>query len=1148
MPIRFAVALAAALCPILVFALENTAIERLDAALTAAIERGEGGPGVREAWRELESGAAADRATLVALDADLARRDLDFARPRVEERLARHDGIVDSLRGAASVLEHARSATEARRAATDFREQLRRLLSTSPAPPKRRDPAALFETDAIASRRRAVRHPIPASFLTPPTDADLAATDDAPDHPELRQLAASLGKDPTALYRHVRSNVLYEPYAGSRKGALLTLWERSGNDVDTASLLVSLLRASGRPARYARAMVSIDAARLRRWVGDVQDTATAAALLTIGRVPLSIAPDGTFAIEHVWVVYYAGGTAGQNGWIALDPSLKDVIVHEPQPVSLPASWNAQQVVNRLRGSGRTNDVLRMVYGVPRTPFAAQAGDPDADREDLAPLFESVTDGVQAAIEARPALTAREVFGYTEVAAEPAAGTALLPVVSNLSYFSSVPDELRHFVTFEVRDETGRVTAASFRASLVRTANRRITISYLAATAADQTIIESYGGALMQTPPIVNVVPVVRLGGDEVARGTPVRLGTAQTRRFTFSFGNRSTTTSNTMAAGDTIALGIDYGRTSASAFSASLRRMEEARKTLLRVDSPAVVAEPILGEMLHAMLQAYFGQADAYREVVARSRSVVWLRVSSGGVAMQRLVFRRGVDGALQTIGSAMGYDVQQDNVVGFSRRGDVEAAREFMSDTGILSSAFEHSTIELVFGPALSTIRILDKALALGVPVFRINAANRALVLPRLGHAASVITEVTNALNAGKEVTIPDRMIGIENWYGTGWIARDPRTGSAAYMISGGMASASDSWEGGTMTREDAQAVAISMAQMKLLQEEALVVSLLLLAAADPEPASKLALGVLALSHILSMAQINYDINRLVSGEQDPYAYIADSLRYAAVDLIAGQFGRKGFQSLADLMKALPGVRQEIANFLQQHYTTLIDHILGGGSNAGHPTATADDDLDIHLYRVVLSDSSYATMSNLAEVKRARGAATLRALLTNEYFFAKNQIGAVAAAIATAPRVNGFAELADAAASSGDFNAAYVLNVAARLKQGTSYSRKDQVTYRPVTGFNAAGQPILGDAVAGELVTDFDLEGSWIFTQHHARVAEDLRLWNLVQKAQAAYAAKLTTATITFWSPAPSSARLTDWARTNAPNVRFVPFPDGFR
>jgi hypothetical protein len=89
--------------------------------------------------------------------------------------------------------------------------------------------------------------------------------------PEIKALADSLGKDPIKMYDYVKNTIAYQPYWGSLKGARQTLLEKQGNDCDQASLLISLLRYSGYPARYGQALVTVDIERAKSWLGVQQD-------------------------------------------------------------------------------------------------------------------------------------------------------------------------------------------------------------------------------------------------------------------------------------------------------------------------------------------------------------------------------------------------------------------------------------------------------------------------------------------------------------------------------------------------------------------------------------------------------------------------------------------------------------------------------------------------------------------------------------------------------------------------------------------------------------------------------------------------------------------------------------------------------------
>src|SRR5207248_3207584 len=63
--------------------------------------------------------------------------------------------------------------------------------------------------------------------------------------PEIQALARGLENDPVRIFYYVNNYIDYVLYFGSKKGAQLTLLEKSGNDFDQSALLVALLRAAG---------------------------------------------------------------------------------------------------------------------------------------------------------------------------------------------------------------------------------------------------------------------------------------------------------------------------------------------------------------------------------------------------------------------------------------------------------------------------------------------------------------------------------------------------------------------------------------------------------------------------------------------------------------------------------------------------------------------------------------------------------------------------------------------------------------------------------------------------------------------------------------------------------------------------------------
>jgi transglutaminase-like putative cysteine protease len=90
--------------------------------------------------------------------------------------------------------------------------------------------------------------------------------------PEMEALARGLENDPKRIFDYVHDRVRYVHYFGSKKGAQLTLLERSGNDFDQSALLVALLRSAGHTASYQFGMTYLPYEKtnqvdFRHWVG-----------------------------------------------------------------------------------------------------------------------------------------------------------------------------------------------------------------------------------------------------------------------------------------------------------------------------------------------------------------------------------------------------------------------------------------------------------------------------------------------------------------------------------------------------------------------------------------------------------------------------------------------------------------------------------------------------------------------------------------------------------------------------------------------------------------------------------------------------------------------------------------------------------------
>ena len=165
-----------------------------------------------------------------------------------------------------------------------------------------------------------------------PQPADWAESGEAPLSPAILEQAERLGHDYTRILDFVRGNVRTRWYAGAQQGAEATLTSLTGNDVDQASLLIALLRASRAPARYVQGVVEVDLAALAASLS-VRSDKVGLALAAAGIAHKPVVRGGriaAYAIEHTYVSAYLpmansrGSSADLRGrtWIALAPALK----------------------------------------------------------------------------------------------------------------------------------------------------------------------------------------------------------------------------------------------------------------------------------------------------------------------------------------------------------------------------------------------------------------------------------------------------------------------------------------------------------------------------------------------------------------------------------------------------------------------------------------------------------------------------------------------------------------------------------------------------------------------------------------------------------------------------------------------------------
>jgi RHS repeat-associated protein len=340
--------------------------------------------------------------------------------------------------------------------------------------------------------------PQPVATVSPaandtPTPDDLAATNIVQLSPDIRALAASLGNSPAALYAYVYNNIHYVPYILEMQNSEAVLWSGRGNDADQSTLLIALLRAAGVPARYVNATIDIAYADAVNWVG-AKDNAGALTILKAaytGSVDFpSVATDtGTqFQILHTWVeAWVDNGAGGGPVWVDMSPSLKKQTFQPGLEIPIPVFNRAQFL------SAPTTRLATDVYGDQIHAALAQ-NFPGHDFSELGytGTIVPVADNVLPS------------FPYTPVTVFVRA--AALPQTA----------EWKETLTLGDANNKVYLTSTFFMPEICL---QSVTISYIAATPADQNIIDSFGGIGNVPAGMANLLAQFRLDNVVVATST-----------------------------------------------------------------------------------------------------------------------------------------------------------------------------------------------------------------------------------------------------------------------------------------------------------------------------------------------------------------------------------------------------------------------------------------------------------------------------------------------------------------------------------------------------------------------------------------------------------------------------------------------------
>ena len=637
--------------------------------------------------------------------------------------------------------------------------------------------APIYGTDLLplARPRLPARDPLESPLVVPsyanpdidvePLAEDLTGTSRDVLDPEILAKAESLGHDYTRIFDFVRSQVRTEFYAGEQKGVASTLRALAGNDVDQASLLIELLRASGAPARYVRGVVEVPTAELATMLG-VREDKVGQALVASGIANRPIVGGGriaAYAIEHTWVsafVPYANyrGTAADllgRTWIPLAPALK------------PHHFDPASGVLAQAGIDATGFVTEQLLSNSSTP----------------PL-EALRNRVQSFLTGQtPARTYADQLAKRSVAATP---LQLIPAslpyptiaVTGESAGLEPADRQQAHIVVRTTASANAAVALDALIPVSKLLDHRVTLSYLPATVEDGTIADTYGGIGATPPYLIHLRAQLNINGQASSLGSADIEGGAPHRiEVSFEGPGGSISTSQVLTAGGLAAL----------VFSAQNDDPVEHA-----LDQPP----PGDSESRAAALLANFGARylSEWNSAQGELADLVGVSVvrpfpAFALVMNQYRVERLGsfVD-SMQWRGVAL--DAALQPVEPFAQINQASVESDWLKLSALQGSVLEHAIFEQQWNvESISAAKGFSLASAQSIPILTLTAATGT---SGVNHPRGVLDAIAARLEQGYVVRIPRDPIILQAWQGSVWIVEKLSTGEAGYFISGSLAGGS--------------------------------------------------------------------------------------------------------------------------------------------------------------------------------------------------------------------------------------------------------------------------------------------------------------------------------------------------------------------
>lgn len=594
----------------------------------------------------------------------------------------------------------------------------------------------------------------------PPVASDLQDSPDAPLHPEIVAKAAELGNEYTRILDFVRGSIRTEWYPGSQRGALGCLRARAGNDVDQASLLIALLRASNVPARYVQGVGRWSLSELQATLNLQGEAAVFEALnrslrphrpVVEGGVVTGVEFDQTWVSAHVPFAQYRGSAATQAGrvWLPFAPAVKPHLARPATRVLAVAAIDPDALVSEFLTTDPGMSPLERLRALIQ-PYLNSNPAAGTYTDQLALVRPSGTD-----LELLPASLPFAVVAVRQESAEPPPGASAS-------------------VRVIVRDQSRELMVADV--PVLEASSQRLTVSFQPATADDQNLLNSLGGGLSEVPPyLYRLRPRLSVGGEVRFVGEVVDAAKELRLLVRTEVAGEARNVEQALVSGGMAGILIDSGAP----------RPPEGPDDAVTEDT-----EPAVSRVLGNLASRYASEcradtgelADLLGMRLIEPLPTITLALTQMDVA--------SVDGVpLRLSFDSVAIDAAARDLDVISRGGHTAEEHQWFALAALQCSYLEHRVFEDQWAvPAISADRGLARAQQSGLPILELEGSAGVAQLQSSTHPQPVKQALTAWLQAGHRARIPETPINVGAWRGSVWQV-SATDGSSGYFVSGGLA-----------------------------------------------------------------------------------------------------------------------------------------------------------------------------------------------------------------------------------------------------------------------------------------------------------------------------------------------------------------------